>query len=461
MGRLLLSHGGNMVQRLLVLAATALLMAALGAQALEDDGRVLAAPGAALASDETQEPPATTTPPLPEGSPGLRPSVPEPPALPGAYRFVSSPDFLNQDVGDVRELGVTPAVDEFGLDVNSTNQWYAAALDHVLSDMRAQGANDFLSAGDLVGGRWGHALNPVRYFGPTNTDRQRLAAYTRAASLYYPTWNREVRSHGFRPWVTVGDHDLGDNPWRRYAKSPWVRFKYDNLPQAKRLFRHYLLGHTAGLSRPSRGQGRHASYAVRLHPDVLLVSLDVFTRDQRQVRARVDAPTLKWLQRVLAGARKQRVPWVIVQGHTPVLNPARVRYSSNLRYTGGARSPLWRTMVKGGVDLYFAGEVHDQSLAVRNGIAQVAHGSLFYQGEASYVVGQVTRDRLVLANHQFRGQDFWTLGGVWATEGMVGGRLLEYYGSSFVSGVIEASRAPGGGIRVDRTSGVFDPVPGA
>ncbi|MCD6640954.1 MAG: metallophosphoesterase [Nocardioides sp.] len=449
-----------MVQRLLVLAATALLMAALGTQALEDDGQALAASSdALLSSEEPTEPPPITTPPLPEGSLGLRPSVPTPPALPGAYRFVSAPDFLNQDVGDVRELGVTPVVDEFGLEVNSTNQWYAAALDQVLSEMRAQGANDFLSAGDLVGGRWGRSLNPVRYFGPTTNDRQRSAAYVRAANLYYPAWNRMVRSHGFRPWVTVGDHDLGDNPWRRYAKSPWMRFKYKNLPQAKRLFRAHLLGHTAGLSRPARGQGRHASYAVRLHPDVLLVSLDVFTRDQRQVRARVDAPTLNWLKRVLARAKQQDVPWVIVQGHTPVVEPVRVRYSSNLRYTGGARSALWKTMVKGGVDLYFAGEVHDQSLVVRDGVAQVAHGSLFYQGEASYLVGQVTRDRLILANHQFRGQDFWKLGGVWATEGMVGGRVLEYYGDSFVSGVIEASRAPSGRIRVDRTSGVFDPLP--
>ena len=41
--------------------------------------------------------------------------------------------------------------------------------------------------------------------------------------------------------------------------------------------------------------------------------------------------------------------------------------------------------------------------AERDGILEVSHGSLFYRGEASYVVGQATRDELVLENRQFRG----------------------------------------------------------
>ena len=61
-------------------------------------------------------------------------------------------------------------------------------------------------------------------------------------------------------------------------------------------------------------------------------------------------------------------------------------------------------MVDGGVDVYLSGEVHDQTVHERDGILQVSHGSLLYRGEASYVLGQATADRLVLENHQFRGE---------------------------------------------------------
>lgn len=72
------------------------------------------------------------------------------------------------------------------------------------------------------------------------------------------------------------------------------------------------------------------------------------------------------------------VNWVIVQGHTLIAGPVHHRNSSQLQYDGGTDSALWQSMVKGGVDVYLCGEVHDQTVSVRDGIVQIAHGSLFY-----------------------------------------------------------------------------------
>ena len=137
---------------------------------------------------------------------------------------------------------------------------------------------------------------------------------------------------------------------------------------------------------------------------MLLVTLDVFERRGGDVHMSVDAAQLAWLERVLRKARRDDVPWVMVQGHTPMSGDVRARNSSHLVYEKGARSDLWRAMVDGGVDVYLSGEVHDQTVRQRDGILEVSHGSLFYRGEASYVVGQATADRLVLENHQFRGE---------------------------------------------------------
>ena len=81
---------------------------------------------------------ATTTPTadggpegrLPLGGPRDRPSVPAAPDLRGAYRFVSAPDFLNQDVADLTAGGRQEYVDPRTGDVaNSTNEEYDAGLD--------------------------------------------------------------------------------------------------------------------------------------------------------------------------------------------------------------------------------------------------------------------------------------------------------------------------------------------
>lgn len=396
-----------------------------------------------------------------DDGPKSRPEVPRAPRLDGAYRFVSAPDFLNQDVADLtadgRETYVDPAT---GNIANSTNASYERALAHVLDEMASHGTDDMLVAGDLVEGRWGRDDSGAGVFGPARTSRERLVATRRAAAVYYPAWLERVAAHGLTPYPAVGDHEMGDDPWER-AGDPWVTHKRAHWAEFKRLYARHVMTMPDGterfVQRPPRGQARDTAYAVRLDPNVLLVTLDVFTRHAGDVRMQIDKAQLHWLRGVLRRARRADVPWVMVQGHTPIAGPVRVRNSTGLRYRKGTRSALWRTMVKGGVDVYLCGEVHDQTVTVRDGLLQVTHGSLFYRGEASYVLGQATARRLVLENRQFRGRmDF--SGRLWTTSQLGAPGGISYPDPSLVTGTLSARRTRDGGIDVEDTAGIFRPL---
>ncbi len=381
--------------------------------------------------------------------------------LKDAYRFISYPDFLNQDVADLatgsRETFTDPRT---GKVANSTNSAYEEALDRVLGEMRSHGAEDLLVAGDLMEGRWGRDDSGAGVFGPVTTERQRGAATRRAANTYYPAWSGRLAERGFVPFPALGDHEIGDNPWRRPGDS-WIGYKRKHVPEFKRLFARHLLRRPGGerrfSDRPDRGQARDTAYAVRLDRNVLLVTIDPFTLRGGDVRTRLDRTQLNWLRDVLRQARQEAVPWVIVQGHTPITGPVRHRNSSRLSYQGGRDSALWKTMAQGGADVYLCGEVHDQTVTARDGIVQVAHGSLFYRGEASYLLGQATARRLVLENRQFRGRvDFSDR--LWTTSRLGAPGSVSYPDPPVVTGTLQAVRTRGGGVRIQTATGILRPV---
>lgn len=397
---------------------------------------------------------------LPRGGPRDRPTVPAARDLPGAYTFVSAPDFLNQDVADLTADGRTEFVDpRTGKVANSTNAEYDAGLAHVMDEMASHGTRDVLVAGDLVEGRWGRDDSGSGVFGPVRTEAQRLRAWRRAAGVYYPAYRERFADRGLRLLPAVGDHEIGDDPWRS-RRDPWIDFKRRHVPEFKRVYADRVLRKASGrhrfADRPRSGPARDTAYAVRLDADVLLVTLDVFERRGGDVHISVDPAQLAWLERVLRKARGDDVPWVMVQAHTPMTKNVRYRNSSRLSYERGRRSALWKAMVKGGVDVYLSGEVQDQTVLVNDGILEVSHGSLFYRGEASYVVGQATADRLVLENRQFRGEIGFD-DRLWTTSRLGAPGHISYPDASVVTGTLEASRTRSGGLRVDAAAGVLAP----
>lgn len=409
----------------------------------------------------SQEDPADRDDPDDARGPRDRPPVPRAPQLPGAYRFISAPDFLNQDVADLTADGRRQhVVRGTGEVANSTNADYEAALDHVIGEMAGQGTEDVLVAGDLVEGRWGRDDARTGVFGPVRTQAQRLRAWRRAAAVYYPAWLERFGDHGLTTYTAVGDHEVGDDPWRSSRRNAWIDFKRRHVPEFKRIYADEVLRDAAGrrrfTERPRRGPARDTAYAVRLHRDVLLVTIDVFERRGGDLHVSVDPAQLRWLRAVLRRARRDEVPWVVVQGHVPMTADVRSRGSSHLVYEKGTRSHLWEVMVEGGVDVYLSGEVHDQTVHLEDGILQVSHGSLFYRGEASYVLGQATAERLVLENHQFRGEIGFD-DRLWTTSRQGAPGHIRYPYPSIVTGTLVAGRTGAGGLRVDDAEGVLAP----
>lgn len=319
------------------------------------------------------------------------------------YRFVAAPDFLNQDVGDVRRLRTWHR----GLP-NSWTPELQQSIDRFLDEIAAQDPASVLVPGDLVEGHWGRDDRHTRIFGPTHTERQRVRALRRAADFYFGTYASRFRARGLTLHAAVGDHDIGDNDWNN--RTAYTRFKRRHLGAFKHAFvEHFTRGYR------DRPAGTPTAYATRLAPDVLLVSLDEFHRVRGDVRLEVVGAQLRWLERTLARARRQHVRWVIVQGHNPVITPVRNRSSSNGHIRGGASSPLWRVMTRYGVDLYLCGEVHDTTLRRQGGLTQLSTGGLLYTGHATYLLADVHDDRIDLDVREFSGDTGGPL--LWQTSG--------------------------------------------
>lgn len=327
---------------------------------------------------------------------GLPQAAPQDPRGEPDYRFLSSPDFLNMDLADLTGLRSWRP----GLPTGTSPQ-HEVALDVVLDGIAAEAPQDVLVAGDLVEGHWGLDDAGTGLFGPVDTERRQERAVVRAARSYYPAWLERFREHGLPlPHTAIGDHELGDNPWMR--RSPgYAGFKWQHLGLFRRLYAEALVAPREYAAHPPSGPARRTAYATSIDPEVLLVTLDVFSRTGNGVAAELDPTQLRWLRGVLRRAERTGVDWVVVQGHTPVLGPVRQIGSSGLMYEGGRGSALWRALTRYDVDLYLAGEVHDITAVRDAGVTQISHGGLLGYGGTNYLVGEVRGDELSLVSRRF------------------------------------------------------------
>ena len=339
----------------------------------------------------------TVTEAAPPPRPRPRPLLVGPPDTPRRLRLLSSPDFLNADIADLRR---GPGFWNPGRSANSTSPAYERAIDHVLDDWQRQQPDAVLVAGDLVDGRWGRDSHHTGNFGPVNDAAQRATAARLAAATYYPQYLQRFREHDLDLYAAAGDHEYGDNPWtaskRRLApvfRQQFARY-FTRTPSGRPRFRDHPTGVHAG-----------TAYAFRPAPDVQVVTIDPFDIAPDHARLRVDRQQLRWLVRVLRSAQEDGVRWTIVQGHLPILEPVRSRGSSELHYPGGARSRLWQVFRKYGVDVYLCGEVHDVTATSQDGILQLAHGGAFQFGLTTYALLDVHDDRLDVTLRDYAVQD--------------------------------------------------------
>lgn len=336
-----------------------------------------------LASDETVSLPTVT---------GTAADVlPEP-----ALRFLSSPDFLNADVGDLAAGDSDWDPDAPGASANSTNPAYRAALASVMQDWKSLDPAGVLVAGDLVDGRWGTDRYDTGNFGPTRTLEERKEAVRRAAATYYPAWRKRFTDAGLSAFPAMGDHEYGDNDW----PTP----KRELVPTFKDAFARYFTktpdGQPLYADHPE-GPAKFSAYAGRPSPDVQIITLDVFDITADDARIGLDRQQFTWLRQVLRRAQIDGVKWIVVQGHTPILWPVRHRGSSSLHVPQGEDSQLWQLFERFGVDLYLSGEVHDVTLREAGGVTQITHGGLFQFGLTNYLVLDFFDDRLDLTLRDF------------------------------------------------------------
>ncbi|WP_341925480.1 metallophosphoesterase [Nocardioides psychrotolerans] len=309
-----------------------------------------------------------------------------------SFRFLSSPDFLNADVGDLAQGPGFWKPGRRGATANSTNPAYEQALDTILDDWQSLGADQVLVAGDLVEGWWGTRQDRSGNFGAGDTEAQRRASLRRAAATYYPQWVERFARRGMLAHLAMGDHEFGDNDWGPDKRRLAPLFEREFAARFTRL----ADGTPRYRDRPRGSRHELTAYAWRPRPEVQMVTLNVFDITDERARIRLDLKQLRWLERVLRDARRDGVQWIVAQGHTPIIGPVRQRGSSGLMYEGGRSSELWQLFKNYGVDLYLSGEVHDVTALHRDGVLQLSHGGLFAFGLTNYLVADVYQDRMRL-----------------------------------------------------------------
>lgn len=262
------------------------------------------------------------------------------------WRFVSIPDFLNNDV-DYPD----PAWD--------------SALDPFLDAVAAEEPDFVIVPGDLVMGHWWESEETVDAL----------------ASQYYGAWQKRMAAHDLTAYPAVGDHEVGDNPWTP-ARAALV-------PAMKAAFARELATPVNGPA----GQ-RGTAYEVT-HKNLTLLAVDQFDAGPgRGMTLGVGGDQLEWLRDRLA---ERETGHVVVMGGLPVLPAPRIRSSSGDSEPGGAGAPLWSALREGRVGLYMSGEQHDVNVAAKDGVVQVINGSQpGVVPELNYLVVTVHPDRFEL-----------------------------------------------------------------
>ena len=268
--------------------------------------------------------------------------------------FVSIPDFLNKDT-------------------HYPHPGFEEALTYFLQAVKAENPDFLLVPGDLVDGRWPSKMEPTE------------EAILEKAAVFYPAWKARMAANGLKYYAAVGDHEVGDNPW------PAEKAKL--VPVFEEQFRDYL-------QMPENGPDHMKGLAYYfIHNNTLFVTVNVFEPGEGpegNIVAQVSGKQLEWLDNVL-GSHKG-VDHIIVMGHTPVLGPVNKLNSSGMMLEKGRDSGLWKTLARHRVDLYLCGEVHAITCTERDGVQQIAHGSLFgWNPTVNYLKGTVSSNGIKLA----------------------------------------------------------------
>ncbi len=235
------------------------------------------------------------------------------------------------------------------------------------------GGEFILMPGDACRGHW-DTPQFIQKFNPELTPAE---AILQAGDLCYTGMTDAFREAGYSTiLMAVGDHEVGDNPWpvgnavsAHQAEFRQAFAKGFNIKPEDGKFRYDKpIGKAP--SRPMGTKYEETSFAYQ-HKNVLFVTVDVFYQEdpekqigpQGSVTGTVVGRHLEWFDQVLSEARKDPgIRHIFVQAHLPVLQPVRRVNSSGMLMDREMESDFWKTMRKHEVDIYFAGEVHSNTV---------------------------------------------------------------------------------------------------
>ena len=238
--------------------------------------------------------------------------------------FVSFPDFFNFDV---------------------PQPWprWDKAVNYFLNQVEIEQPDFVAIAGDLVDGRWTDSPECIEQNG----------------TLYYSDWKQRMKKHDLKYYTAIGDHELGDDPWKKDKLKLIPHFErvYDNL-----------------LDMPENGpEGKKGlAYYVR-KGDLLFITVETFQVVGDSMRCSVFGEQLEWFKKVLQ--KHKDAKFKVVQGHIPIWGDPSARSSSKLMLDKGKDSKFYKTMTKYGTDLYLCGEFHDVTISESEGLWQIVHGA--------------------------------------------------------------------------------------
>jgi len=232
--------------------------------------------------------------------------------------------------------------------------------------------------GDSNSGRW-DTKEFAKKYKPELTVNERIL---QAGRNCYGTMRNLFKKAGYdKILMAVGDHELGDNDW------PLDSAKVQAIGQYRAAFvegfnidpatGEHMFTNPIGSapSRPLETPYRSTSYAHQ-HKNVLIITVDAFHQKKDKfinvaqglgghgvITCTVEGEHLIWFENVLIEANNDdSIKHIIVQAHLPIIQPVRKVSCSGQFMDYGEESNFWKTMVKYNVDIYFAGEVHSNTV---------------------------------------------------------------------------------------------------
>ncbi|WP_430814948.1 LamG-like jellyroll fold domain-containing protein [Carboxylicivirga sp. RSCT41] len=277
--------------------------------------------------------------------------------------------------------------------------------------------------GDCNGGHWyrDKFMKPFKS-NPEYAQFSTEEVILEASRLCYGGLWDIVHNGGYKHFLmAVGDHELGDNPWRKgsevskhistFRKGFANTITLDENGQSRF---NTMIG--KAMARPVGTKYEHTSNAIQ-YKNVLFVTLDMFRFDdeykilgnQGVINGDIDGKHLQWFESVLSEA--QHIPsiqHIVVQSHLPIIYPVRKYASSGMLVDKKESEKILNVLRKYKVDLYLAGEVHMNTVTrdTRSDLIQlVARGNNL----TNVTLVDVEEDKLLINTYHQNGDKLGSL----------------------------------------------------